>query len=181
MAKVEPFQSSLSWWDMHFHDSTRVGMNEMLLWMENPALNYNSAVSKDYGNVSLAYFCSWLLTSSIVCLILSKIIPSISTTAFTALRVAGLLEPVKPIKMKTLGEHAKAIQKDPGSQKKKKKPKVTEWTTALPCRPWQCSTTFPSCPYLHIFFAAVLLVKKGVSVKERNSKTKEITMRETMQ
>lgn len=121
------------------------------------------------------FFCSWSLTSSIVCLILSKIILSISTTAFTALRVAGLLEPVKTIKTKTLGEHAKAIQKDPGSQKKK------EWTTALPCRPWQCSTTFPSCPFLHIFFAAVLLVKKGVLVKERNSKTKEITMRETMQ
>lgn len=90
------------------------------------------------------FFCSWLLTSSIVCLILSKIIPSISTTAFTALRVAGLLEPVKPIKMKTLGEHAKAIQKDPGSHKKKKS---RRWQS----EPLLCRVALDSVQLLFLF------------------------------
>lgn len=182
MAKVEPFQSSFDaklmmrhafpWQHQRWHEWN-------VAWMENPALNYNSAVSKDYGNVSLAYFYSWLLTSSIVCLILSKIIPSISTTAFTAHRVTGLLEPIEPINNEDTGRTCKGHTERPWVSKKKSK--VTEWTTALPCHPWQSSNYFTFLSLFAHFLRSSIIGEKRVLVKERNSKTKEITLRETMQ
>lgn len=174
MAKVEPFQSSFDakimmrhafpWQHQSWHEWN-------VAWMENPALNYNSAVSKDYGNVSLAYFYSWLLTSSIVCLILSKIIPSISTTACTALRVTGLLEPIEPINNEDTWRTCKGHTERPWVSKKSRR-----WQSEpLLCRVTLDSlpTTLPSRPYLHIFFAAVLLVRKGSWLKKEIAKQKK--------
>lgn len=110
-------------------------------------------------------------------MILSKIIPSISTTAFTALRVTGLLEPIKPIKMKTLGEHAK-YRKTLGLKKKKGKgDRVNHCSAVSPL------TVFNYFSFLSLFahfLRSSIIGEKRVLVKERNSKTKEI-MRETMQ